>query len=328
MKLLITGATGFIGKHLVQALTNSEHHVTCLVRKTSNVDGIPKGRNILIEKVDFENEFILGNFFQKADTVIHLAGQMGGYGIPYETFYHTNCELTETLLKISKDAGVKHFIYCSTPGVLGFGKRLASEEEKYAPRNPYEKTKVIAEHFIKDFCEKNPDLHYTIIRPDFVYGPGDIRRVKMYKNIKRKKFILTTSGKSHLHPTYIDDVVSGFLCCLGNEKSYNDTFNIAAENDVTVKQYLDIIAQQVGSKLIQVNIGISLSRILAGIIDNLFRIFLHREGFVSKNKIDFLAMDHSSAITHAKETIGYTPIYTCEAGIQKTIEWCEKEKLL
>lgn len=327
MKILITGATGFIGKHLLTALSTSEHEVLCAIRKSS-INEIKESGNIHIQKVDFDDKESLRQYLTGIDTVIHLAGQMGGYGIPYETFYHTNCELTQNLLDSSISVGVKHFIYCSTPGVLGFGKRLAEESEPYAPRNPYEQTKVTAEKIVIDTCTANSGIHYTIVRPDFVYGPGDIRRVKMYRGIKNRRFVLTTSGESYLHPTYIDDVVSGFMCCIGNENSYDDIFNIAAKSDVTSKEYLEIIAACTDTSLIQINIGTKLSRAVAGAVDFLFQAFLHKEGFVSKNKIDFLSMDHSSCITHAEERIGYVPQYSCQQGIKKTIEWCKKENLL
>ena len=328
MKLLITGSTGFIGRHLVETLSKTDYEIICLVREKSNIHVLPKTKNTIIKKISFEDENQLAKSLQGVHTVIHLAGQMGAFGVPYEKFYQTNCILTEVILRVAQRVGVQHFIYCSTPGVLGFGKRLASEGEPYAPRNPYEKTKVIAENIIKEFCINNPSIHYTIIRPDFVYGPGDMRRVKMYKNIKNRKFVLTTSGKSYLHPTYIEDVVSGFMCCLENEAAFNDTFNIAAENDICVKNYLETIAYYTNSKLIQINIGITLSRLCATVIDSFFRTFLHKEGFVSKNKIDFLAMDHSSSIKHAREKIGYRPRYTCENGIQQTIQWCKNNNLL
>ena len=129
MKLLITGATGFIGKHLLTALSASEHEVLCAVRRNSGTNEIKESGNIHITKVDFEDKEFLRQCLTGVDTVIHLAGQMGGYGIPYETFYRTNCELTRSLLDLAISVGVKHFIYCSTPGVVGFGKRLAREAE-------------------------------------------------------------------------------------------------------------------------------------------------------------------------------------------------------
>lgn len=136
------------------------------------------------------------------------------------------------------------------------------------------------------------------------------------------------SGKSYLHPTYVDDVVNGFLCCIGNENSYDEIFNIAADQDVTSKYYLQCIAEATGSKLIHINISYMLSVIAASIIDSLWQLFKHKEGFVSKNKIDFLSIDHSSSVEKAKKMIGYIPQYDCQRGIKETIKWCKENNLL
>ncbi len=197
----------------------------------------------------------------------------------------------------------------------------------FSPRNDYEKTKAEAEKTVKRICQKF-SFHYTIIRPDFVYGPGDVRRIRMYRNIRDKKFVLTTSGKSYLHPTYVEDVVQGFLLCLENRQAYDRVFNIAAEQDISSKAYLSVIARTVDSQLIQINIGCTLSRLIAGMINSLSQLILKREGFVSRNKIDFLAMDHSSSIKRAKEELGYCPAYTFERGIKITVQWCKNNHLL
>lgn len=327
MKILVMGGTGFIGLHLIEQLQRRNDEIILAVRKQSKISEKLKQSKISIVLIDYESDADIFQKTQGIDTLIFLIGQMGVSGLKYDDFYKVNCLLTKKVLIAAGKANVKHFIFCSTPGVLGFGKRLAKESEPYAPRNDYEKTKVIAEKYVIKFC-RQAGMNYTILRPDFVYGPGDYRRIVMYRNIMKKRFILTTSGKSHLHPTYVDDVVSGFLCCIGNEHSYNEIFNIAADEDVTSEHYLRCIADATGSNLIHVNISYTLSVIIAGIIDGLCQKFRHKEGFVSKNKIDFLSIDHSSSIDKAKRMIGYKPQYNCQQGITKTIKWCKQNNLL
>ena len=263
----------------------------------------------------------------EVDTVIHLAGQLGAFGISYESYYNVNCLATINLLRLAEERGVNHFIYCSTPGVNGFGKRLIKENDCYSPRGDYEKTKMLAEQQIREFCT-NSNIKFTILRPDFVFGPGDYRRVKMYRNIHKKRFILTTSGTSFLHPTYIDDVLQGILLCINNNNAYNQIYNLAAETDITSKQYLCAIADAVNAKLIHINLGYRMSIIIASTIDFVVRLFFRRESFISKNKIDFLSLDHSSCIEKAKKEIGYIPRYNFEHGINLTVKWMAANKLL
>lgn len=327
MKILVTGATGFIGQWLISELIkHGQHQIVALIRKESDIATLKNKKGLSVVEVDYEHSN-LSNEFDNVDVCIHLIGQMGKFGVPEEIFTDVNVNLTHSILKICEEKGVKQFIFCSTPGVQGFGYRMAVEKQPYAPRNAYEKTKVMAEQAVIDFC-KNSNIKYTIIRPDFVYGPGDIRRVKMYKNIRDKKFILTTSGKSYLHPTYITDVTQGFIKSIGNEKAYNEIFNISAKEDVTSRQYLRTIAECVGGKLIHINVGYGISIAAASLIEGIYKLFFHKEAFVTKNKIDFLALDHSTSNDKAQKLIGFVPQVDIAEGMKRTIEWCKNEKLL
>ena len=327
-KIVISGANGFIGSWLIKELEKEKKYTLFpLVRENSDISHLPDLENGNIVKVDYDNFELLEKVIQGADVYIHLIGQMGGYGIPQSTYEYVNVELTKRMLQLCEKCKVRQFVFCSTPGVQGFGHRLAAEEEAYAPRNLYEKTKVQAEQLIIKFC-KTSAMKYTIIRPDFVYGPGDYRRVKMYRSIKNRKFVLTTNGKSWLHPTYILDVVQGFSKVIDNPGAFNEVFNISADNDVTALEFLNTIAACVDSKLIHINIGYRLSVLLAEAISVLCEHILHKEAFVSKNKIDFLAVNHSTSNEKAKRKLSFCPDYPLKRGMKATIEWCREENLL
>lgn len=326
MKILVTGATGFIGRNFLKTVQGDLNEYICLVRKTSNTDFLRKYPNIVIKESSFGfDELCL--LLQDVEIVIHMAGQMGGYGVAVETYERTNCQMTQDIINACKASGIKQFIYLSTPGVQGFGKRLCEEKETYAPRNSYEETKVKAERLILDSLTDS-GVKYTILRPDFVYGPGDYRRIKMYKNIRDRKFILTTSGKSYIHPTYVQDVVQGIVCSINNTNAFNEIFNLSADKDLTVREYLETIAEYFHVRVLRIPIGYRLSIMAATVIEKFYNAFLHKEGFVSKNKIDFLALDHSTSNQKAKQLLGFRPQYDFRKGFRKTMEWCEKEQLL
>lgn len=327
MKIAITGATGFIGKNFINQINECENEYICIVRKSSNIKNELNKSNVEKKIIDFEQEQELVGGLKDVDVVIHMVGKMGEYGTPYEEYEKINCILTRKIVQACVKKSVKQFIYLSTPGVQGFGNRLAVEEEKYAPRNQYEITKVKAEEIIIDELA-DTEVKYTIIRPDFVYGPEDYRRIKMYKNIRDKKFVLTTSGKSYLHPTHVYDVVQGINCCIANPNAHNQIFNISAENDITVEKYLNIIAEYFNTRIIKINIGYKLSCIFAFLIEKACNILLKRDGFVSKNKIDFLSLDHSTSCEKAKMLLGYSPQYDFKNGFKNTMNWIEENNLL
>lgn len=325
VKIAVIGATGFIGKNLVTELNTRKTPFVCIVRKESNT--------VFLKQMAYASHIVstfsiedLTKALQGIDIVIDLAGQVGGDGITKVDFERGNNELTKSIVNACIKAGVSQLIYISTPGVQGLGHRLCEETQPYAPRGDYEKTKVRAEILIRKMS-KNTGTHHTIIRPDFVYGPGDFRRIPLYKSIRDKRFILTVSGKAHVHPTYVMDVVQGILLAAGNEKAYDETFNISAETDISVQRYLKTIANSLDSRLIHVNIGYPASIMLAGMVECICKI-LKKNAIVSKSKIQFLGLDHSTSIKKAREVLGYAPKYDFVDGFEFTLGWCKDEGVL
>lgn len=317
MKILVTGATGFIGQNLVERLLKEEYEVLCVTRKpiTENLFG-RKVENIVLDLQEIEK---LGDRMNGVDVVIHMAAQLGHYGIPYEYFYQVNYMASVKLAKLAIQYGVKHFILCSAPFVVGLGKRSSGEDEPYAPKDAYSETKMLAELGIINVCEGR--IPYTILRPSYVYGKGDVRRISLYKSIEKRYFVLTTSGKAYIHPTYVSDIVDGFLLAIMNENAYGEIFNLGAEKDCTALEYLQCIAENVGSRLIQINIGYGLSVFCADMVDIPCKKIFHKAGFVNRGRIDFFAKDHSCNINKAKEKLGYRPAISLEEGVRLSIEW-------
>ncbi len=320
MKIVVLGITGFIGKNLVPYLNDKDQYL-CLVRKKSS---LLTGKNIVQEESDFSEESLC-NSFLGADVVLHMIGQMGGKGVTEKQFIDTNISLTQRVITACKKNNVMQLVYLSTPGVQGFGARNRSEDDPYAPRGEYERTKVEAEKIVKTLTESK--TAWTIIRPDFVYGPEDTRRIKLYKNIRDGKFAITTSGKSYIHPTFVRDVVMGIMICLGNKKAYNEIFNISARTDITVNEYVTTIAQYFGKKPIRINIGLHNSHLIIGILEFLCGC-VHVNPPITKSQIDFLGVNHSTSIQKAIDKLGYNPEYDFQTGFRETMEWIKMKGLM
>ena len=106
-----------------------------------------------------------------------------------------------------------------------------------------------------------------------------------------------------------------------NENAYGEIFNLGAEKDCTALKYLRCIAENVGSRLIQINIGYGLSGVFADTVDVFSKKIFHKAGFVNRGRIDFFAKDHSCNIEKAKEKLGYRPKISLEEGVRMSIAW-------
>lgn len=324
--ILITGATGFIGKHLVKALVSKGYYCRCLVRETSNIGELEELDNIELVYGDLTNKASLETAIQNIQILYHLAAQVGKTGIPESQFYAINLQGTRNLLEASLQTDVEQCVFCSTPGVQGKGYPQASEGLSYNPPYIYERTKCEAEKLMLEF-HRDRNLRVTIIRPDFVYGPGDLRRLSLYRAIKKQRFLIVGDGRSFVHPTYIDDVVQGCLLVLDNPDAFGEIFNIAGPRLLTIEEYVETIAGLLNVKIPRFKIP-RLLAILAAFGFEAIAKLNGKEPFVSRSKVEFLTNSHGSDISKAKNQLGYYPNFEFGCGMRNTIEWYYNHGLL
>jgi len=325
MKILITGGSGFIGRHLIVSMAKKGAHVRVLTRRHNS--GNEFG-NIVVEPIrgDLANRDSLRRAVDGVDIVYHLAAQIGKWGVPEERYYASNVRGTRNLLDACLQSSVGQFVFCSTPGVQGKGHVRAQECLPYNPPYIYERTKCEAEKLVLKF-HRDHRLPVTILRPDFVYGPGDLRRLPLYRAVKNGKFFIIGNGKSFLHPTYIDDVIQGFHLVAGNPVAFGRIFNIGGPHLVTVGEYVGSIARSLDVPNPRMKIPAALALATAAGCEALSRI-TGREPYITRSKIEFLTKSHGTDISNAQTELGYRPGYALQEGLRRTIDWYRDHRLL
>ncbi len=325
MKALVTGGTGFLGQRLVRRLVSQGWDVRVLSRSSGFNAQFMEG-----EVEHFHGDLTLPaslkGVMQDVAVVFHLAAQLGEWEVPWENFLSTNVTGTRLLLDECKSAAIKRFVYVSTPGVQGKGHRRARESLPYNPPYAYEKSKCLAEKCVLSFHRKH-GLPITIIRPDFVYGPGDYRRVPLYRAIKTGRFLMIGNGKSFLHPTYVDDAVSGTVLAATHPQAWGEIFNIAGPEQLAVSQYIKTICHCMGKKLPAVNIP-KFSGWAAALCFETLAKLTDRAPYVSRSKVEFLTQNHGSDITKARRILNYRPRYGFRDGFQLTLDWLNANDLV
>lgn len=325
MKVLVTGAAGFIGGHIVSALVKEGSSVKVLLRPTADTNRFD---NAPVETAyaDITDRRSLHGIADGVDIIYHLAAQIGKWGIGEKRFQSTNVQGTRNLLEESARSGVKQFIFASTPGVQGKGHIKAQESMPYNPPYPYERSKCEAEKLVMKFY-LTQNLPVTIIRPDFVYGPGDFRRLVLYKAIKKNRFIIIGRGDVYLHPTYIEDVVQGFLLAADNPIAFGQIYNMAGPHLINVQDYVSTIAKILGASPPK----LKMPKILAvgpAAACEILALISGREPFISRSKIEFLTNSHGCDISKIKSQLGFRPKFNFRQGMQRTIDWYKQNGLI
>lgn len=324
MRIFISGATGFLGKHLVDELISIKNHdITIFVRNKEKAYSL-FGNNVKYCVAGFSEREKLRKSLLGNDIVYHLAGKMGDWGVTKEEYNEVNYEYTKIIIDESIISKIKQFILCSSSGVLGPLKKGIQADETFPanPSNYYEASKAKAEEYV--FSKKNV-IHVTILRPEFVFGEFDLHVLGLFKQINKSFFPLFNGGNSHLHPTYVKDVIAAFLLVLDNEKSFGETYIVSGEKPYTVKDIVTIIEKQLGKKVYKFYIPSFLGFIFAHLVEMLAKIvkikpvltismvkYFTENRYYSSQKIQSLGINLTSF----------------EEGVKKTIKYYKENKLL
>lgn len=319
--ILITGGTGFIGKHLINFLIKENQNIRVLLRNKAQIDRF-KGLPLEFFYGDLREPSSLKGIMKGVDIVFHLASVINAEREVKDIYWDVNVSGTRNLLNAAvKGKGeLKRFVFCSTVGVMGPLESLpANEETTCNPINLYEKSKEEAERIVKEFHEKE-GLPVVIIRPSWVYGPGDTRTLKLFQAINKKRFIIIGDGKTLIHPVYVEDLVTALFVSAFKKEAVGKTYIIAGERALPLHTLVNIIGENLNVPIPEFRLPIFIAKTVSIAFEIIYKPFLKRPPLL-RRRLDFFIKDQSFDITKAKNEIGYQPQFNIREGIKKTIQW-------
>lgn len=219
MSILITGATGYIGSHLTEALIKQGEKIRVFCR-TKPVHSLFEHPSIEIILGDLNDVHCLNKAMNDVQQVYHLAAYARLWAKDAHTFYRVNVEGTKNVFNAAINAQVEKIVYTSTAGVIGPSHKVPMHEDM--PRtvpffNAYEETKTQAERVAHEFVEKG--LNITIVNPARVYGPGldcgsnpVTKIIELY--LRGKWRFIPGNGEDIGSYCFIDDVVKGHIAAM------------------------------------------------------------------------------------------------------------------
>lgn len=322
--VLVTGARGFVGSHLVRRLLDKGYIVRALVRKGRDISGLDS--RVKVYYGDITDPYSLGDAVRGAYMVYHLAAVVTLAGIPDRLFWEVHVKGTENTLEVSLNSGVERFIHVSTCGVHGDVKNpLASEDSPIRAEDIYQRTKAEGERIVRYLGEKG--IQTVIIRPTGVYGPGDMRLLRLFKMINNRRFFMVGDGNTFFHPVYIDDLTDALILAGESDNAVGESFIIGGERYLTLNELVNIIARTLGVTLRKLHLPIFPIKALANITEFVCKP-LGIEPPLYRRRIDFFTKNRAFDISKAKRILGYRPRVDIEEGIRLTVDWYKKEGLL
>ncbi len=315
MRAFVTGASGFIGTHLVQELLRQRWDVSVLLHHRP----IAEQERIQVFRGDIRDSDILKEALKKTDVLFHLAAALGASLIHKREFFAINAEGTENVFKAARQAGVKRIIHFSSAGVLGSVKenRPAGEDYPLFPQDVYDQTKLEGERIALRHAKEG--RHVVVVRPGWVYGPGDRRTFKLIKAIAKKRFILLTQGKVRQTPVHIDDLIRGVLLCT-EKANTGAVFHLAGEDVLSVKEIVETIGEVTGTKIFCFPLPLFSVKAAAWKIEKVFSLF-GKEAPLTRGKLAFFVHPKPLSIRKAKQDLGYAPQIDFKKGMEATVAW-------
>lgn len=328
MKCFITGANGFIGRRLVQRLSEDGHIVRCLVRSDDKFNSLAHFSGVTSVIGDLENYSSLKAGAKGCDVIFHLAALAKPWTKDKSLPFRVNVKGTKNILKASLSEGVRRFVFTSSAAVIGPSPGENAVDESYirtAPFfNEYEKTKNTAEHLVTEYSKAGIDT--IIVNPSRVFGPGPAGKSNSVTKIidlynRGRWYFIPGDGRCTGNYVFIDDVVDGHIMAAIRGKS-GERYILGGEN-LTFDRFFEILAELSGKQRRLIHLPLHLMTTVASVMELQARVTnippLLTAPWVKKYMNHWSISSNKAAIE-----LGYriTPFKT---GVELTLDWLKNQ---
>ena len=318
--VLITGATGFIGKNLVPEL--SRHvRVTILARTTSDLTHYSGVKNIRIVYGDLERNQGLLEALDNVDTVVHCAARTIGKN--YQEYFATNTLGTRHLVRAMQRAGVRRIVFLSTHAVCGptRTKKIVDEQIYPTPVSHYGKSKVLAEHIIR-----SSGFDHIILRPVAVYGPHDVDVLKYIRLLNTGICPVVGFGEKHINLLHIHDLVRLITDIVQASAFTSKTYFVHDGHAYSYRTVLMKMADILGKKIRIIPVPVTFA-LMTGLLSDIFVHGSTRTVWLDKVR-ELAGTCWLCCHDEITKDFSFEPRYDLSRGMQHTRDWYRTNHLL
>lgn len=315
MRILVTGADGFIGSHLAEMLLAEDYQVRALAQYNSFnywgwLEDIQSNDRLEVVTGDVRDPNYCREICKDIDIVYHLAALIA---IPYsynapDSYIDTNVKGTLNICQAARDSGVERILLTSTSEVYGTAQYVPIDEKHpLQPQSPYSASKIGADAVAMSFYNAFK-LPVTIVRPFNTYGPRQSARAVIPTIISQIAGGLKEIKLGDLSPTrdfnYVEDTCRGFIELAKCDKAIGESVNIGSNFEISIKDTLDLIKDIMHSDV---------------------RFITDEQRIRPENSEVFRLWCDNSKI---KNLTGFEPKNSIREGLEKTVEWFTKQENL
>ncbi len=326
MRVLITGASGLLGHHLISALHERGDSVQALVLPNEDASRL-EARNVAIFRGDIREPETLRAPMRGVDGVFHLAAMMGLWR-PMADYRAVNVTGAENVCRAAMAAGVKRLIHISSAMVynLAIGRPVTEDDPLMPLDEPYCLTKAEGDRLVQHMIAEQ-QLPAVIIRPATIFGPGDrLNFGRIADRLRAGKGLLIGSGHNAVPFVYVTDVVQGLLLALDHSRAVGQAYNIGNDQPLTQEELLRAVAKELGVAPPRLHVPYYPLYAAAGAAERLATLSRNRiPPFVTRHGVKLYGAGNHLSIDKARRELGYAPRVSVREGVRLAAAWYQHQ---
>jgi nucleoside-diphosphate-sugar epimerase len=325
-EILVTGANGFIGSHICEALLDKNYSVRALVRKTSDISNI---ENLKLKRIygDLTDPASLKEAVSGVDGVISNAGLTKA--VDGDKFHAVNAAGTENLLRACAEGkpGLQRFVQISTAAASGPADSMSplTEDANPEPLTRYGVSKLQSEKAVMKYGDRFPAI---VLRPLAVYGPRDKEMLSFFKIIKFGIKPTFGPGECYTNFTYVKDLAATVVKALEKHVPSGSIYFVAERRSYSFSEAGDIISEVMGRSALDVHIPVTLLRIAGKVNETVARFRKRPSIFTAEKALEISRKYWLVDVSKLEREMGFTCPTSFRDGVRQTVEWYRRHKWL
>jgi len=323
--VVVTGAGGFLGKHLVLAQLALGRTVRAVDLHLDSLRPFADRPGLELCPADICDVAAMTPLVEGAAVVFHLASAHLDVTLGEEAYYRINRDGAADLARLCRRAGVGRLVHCSSVGVYGeIHQPPADESSPCHPDLVYEKSKLAGEEAVIAVARET-GLPLTVLRPVWVYGPGCPRTEKLFRSLRKGTFVYVGDGRSLRHCIYIDDFTRACELLARRPEALGEVFVIGDRQAVTLRQLMADMATAAGCRAPWIHVPLKLVHPLLALVEWSY-LKLGRRPPVSTRTLKFFTNNTAFSIAKARRLLGFEPEFGVPEGMRRTFAAIQRVK--